>query len=203
MALDLTQELKDMAKAYDLTEKEVLQWYRGAVRSMWGNSIFKRKLEADTVKMVKNTNARSMKRYPMVRRFTCESCGEDYGTSGVELDHKNGENKLTSYDHVENFTKAILFSKPNELQWLCGQQKKTVNKKKVVVASGCHILKGVAEKNPSLTEDQVWAKVEVARIKKYDDIGIALKGKGVVDLPKFKKDQEALLLELLTEEYQK
>ena len=40
----------------------------------------------------------------------------------------------------------------------------------------------------------------MARIKKYEDIGIALKGKGVANLPKFKKDQEALLLEMIHEE---
>lgn len=199
--IDLKQELMEMAEAYGLTEREVLQWYRGAIRSMWGNSIFKRSLEASTVKMVKNDNPRSMKRYPMVKRFTCTSCGLDYGTSGVELDHRTGENKLTSYDHVESFTKTILFSKPDQLQWLCGSQKKTVNKKKVVVQSGCHILKSVGEKNPDLTEAEIRARVEVARIKKYGDIVVALKDRDVVDLPKFKKDQEKLLLELLTKGY--
>jgi hypothetical protein len=201
LSLDIKKELMEMAEAYGLTEKEVLQWYRGAIRSMWGSSIFKRSYEASTVKMVKNDNARSMKRYPMVKRFTCTSCGLDYGTSGVELDHRTGENKLTSYDHVESFTKAILFSKPDQLQWLCGSQKKTVNKKKVVVVSGCHQLKSMAEKNPDLIEAEVRAKVEVARIKKYGDIVVALKDRDVVDLPKFKKDQEKLLLELLTKEY--
>ena len=53
------------------------------------------------------------------------------------------------------------------------------------------------------------AKKELARLKKYKEVEVALRGRGVVSspsgsqkqLPKFKKDQEALLLELLIKEY--
>ena len=199
--IDLEAELKQMAEAYGLTEKEVSTWFRGAVRKMWADSPFKRSYEASTVEMVKNTNLRSMKRYPFTKRFTCSYCNTPYGAVDSELDHKQGENPMKSLGDAESFLRSILLAKPDDLQWMCKDRSRTKNKKKYVYANGCHGKKSLIDKNEGMTWEEACARKEFTRIKKYDDIGIALQERGVVDLPKFKKDQEKLLLELLTKEY--
>ena len=83
--LDLEKELKRMSEAYNIPEKEVVKWFRGAVRQMFSNSVFYRKYVGDVSTLVKNENTRSMKRYPMVKRFTCAICGEQFGSGGIEL----------------------------------------------------------------------------------------------------------------------
>ena len=198
-----------MAKAYGIEEKVVATWWRGVVRQAWGGSPFKRAYEASTVQMVKNTNVRSMKRFPLVKRFTCVGCGVDYGASGVQLDHIEGRNQMKSLADAESFMKAILFSPPDNLNWLCADKSKMVNKKKYVYECGCHSTKSLIDINPEMSLPEAKAKKELARLKKYKEVEVALGGRGVVSspsgsqkqLPKFKKDQEALLLELLIKEY--
>ena len=42
--IDLESELKFMAQEYGLSEKQVLNWWRTAVRQIWANSPFLDKL---------------------------------------------------------------------------------------------------------------------------------------------------------------
>ena len=200
--IDLEAELKQMAEAYNIPEKQVATWWRSAVRQLWSSSPFKRQYEENTVKRITNTNPRTKKRYPIVKRFTCTDCGVDYGTGEMELDHISGENPMKDLSDTEQFFRSILLSKPEALQWMCGDKKKTVNKKKYVYAVGCHGLKTLMEMNPDMSKNEARAKKEFARLKKYDTVQKALKERGVALLPKFIKDQEALLLKLLMKEYE-
>lgn len=200
--IDLEKELEESCKAYGITEKEMSSWFRGAIRKMWADSPMKRSYEASTVEMVKNTNPRSMKRYPFTKRFTCSSCNTPYGAVDSELDHKQGENPMKSLSDAESFLRSILLAKPDDLQWMCKDRSRTKNKKKYVYANGCHGKKSLIDKNEGMTWEEACAGKEFTRIKKYDDIGIALQERGVLELPRFKKDQEKLLLVLLTEEYE-
>ena len=78
--LDLEKELKRMSEAYNIPEKEVVSWWRTAVRQMFSSSVFYRKYIEDSSKLIVNENPRSMKRFPMVKRFTCAICGEEVGS---------------------------------------------------------------------------------------------------------------------------
>ena len=136
--IDLGKEFKRMAEQFEISDKEVLSSVRTMIRSMWSDGVFKLEFLKRNSVLIPNTNTRSMKRFPMVRRYQCAICGEMFGSTEVELDHLVDENSLTSYDHINDFMINIVLTSPDKLQVLC-KDKKT--KKDGVVRFGCHSLK--------------------------------------------------------------
>lgn len=195
--IDLEKELKEMCIEYDVSEKEVLSWFRGAVRSAWGNSPFKRKMEETYKYQVVNNNPRNMKKYPIVSKIDCWYCGKSCSTSGIDLDHVHGNNKLTSMNHVEDFIKSILFVKKDGLQWLCGDGFKTVNKKKVTTSIGCHSVKTQMDLDSNLTKEQAYSYKEANRIERYECVVEKLKELGVTNIPTTKVARRKLLESIL------
>ena len=197
--LDLEKELRRMSEAYGIPEKEVVSWWRTAVRQMFSNSIFYRKYIEDQSTLVKNENTRSMKRYPMVKRFTCVICGKQVGSGDIEIDHIRGGHTNKSLSDAEYFMKAIMFVTPDDIQVLCKDKHKTVNKKKVFVSFGCHSIKTMQESHGCSFEE--------ARVRKEHKLCVTQKRveselfiRGVQEIPKTKVAQNALLLELMLKE---
>ena len=194
--LDLEKELRRMSEAYGIPEKEVVSWWRSAVRQMFSSSIFYRKYIEDQSTLVVNENPRSMKRYPMVKRFTCAICGEQFGSGGIELDHVEGGNTNKSLSDADSFMKAIMFVTPYDIQVLCKDKHKTVNKKKVFVSFGCHSIKTMQESHGCSFEE--------ARVRKEHKLCVTQKRvleelelRGVLVPPKTKVAQNELLLTLM------
>ena len=196
--LDLEKELKRMSEAYGIPEKEVVSWWRSAVRQMFSNSVFYRKYVEDMSTLVKNENTRSMKRYPMVKRFTCAICGEQFGSGGIELDHIDGGNTNKSLSDAESFLKAIMFATPDDVQILCKDRHRVVNKRKTLVSFGCHSLKTFAEKHScSLEEARVRKKhILIGKDKRFKS---ELEARGMI-VPKTIKEQSTVLLEAMLKE---
>ena len=197
--LDLEKELRRMSEAYGIPEKEVVSWWRSAVRQMFSSSIFYRKYIEDQSTLVVNENPRSMKRYPMVKRFTCAICGEQFGSGGIELDHVEGGNTNKSLSDAESFLKAIMFVTPDDVQILCKNRHKVVNKRKTLVRFGCHSIKTMQESHGCSFEE--------ARVRKEHKLCVTQKRvleelelRGVLDAPRTKVAQNALLLELMLKE---
>lgn len=197
--LDLEKELRRMSEAYNIPEKEVVSWWRSAVRQMFSNSIFYRKYIEDQSTLVKNENPRSMKRYPMVKRFTCVICGEQFGSGDIELDHLEGGNSNKSLADADSFIKAIMFVTPEDVQILCKNKHKVLNKRKTLVRFGCHSIKTMQESHGCSFEE--------ARVRKEHKLCVTqkrvledLKQRGVLVPPKTKVAQNALLLELMLKE---
>ena len=136
--IDLGKEFRRMAEEFDIPDKEVLASVRTMIRSMWNDGIFKTSFLKNNSVLIENTNTRSKKRFPMVRRYKCAICGEYFGGTEIELDHLVDENSLTSYDHINDFMTNIVLTSPDKLQVLC-KDKKT--KKDGVVRFGCHQIK--------------------------------------------------------------
>ena len=197
--LDLEKELRRMSEAYGIPEKEVVSWWRTAVRQMFSNSIFYRKYIEDQSTLVKNENTRSMKRYPMVKRFTCAICGEQFGSGGIELDHVEGGNTNKSFSDAESFIKAIMFATPDDVQILCKDKHKVVNKKKTLVSFGCHNLKTFAEKQGCSLEEARVRKKHIL-IGKEKRILEELDIRGVLDAPRTKVAQNEILLTMMLKE---
>lgn len=172
--IDLNTEFRRMAKEFELSDKEVLSSVRTMIRQAWGSSIFKLEFLKRNSELVVNENPRSKKRYPMVRKYRCAICGELFGTSEIELDHVESENALTSYEHINDFMKAIVLTSPDKLQILCKDKKS----KKKVVRFGCHSVKTFSERYGVSFEE---AKAE----------------KETLQLVKEKKDKEYCLLHSL------
>ena len=187
-----------MSEAYNIPEKEVVSWWRSAVRQMFSNSVFYRKYVEDMSTLVKNENTRSMKRYPMVKRFTCEICGEQLGSGGIELDHRLGGNTNKSFSDAESFIKAIMFATPDDVQILCKDKHKVVNKKKTLVSFGCHSLKTYVDMYGGTLEQARVVKEHkiIGKEKRFKD---ELEARGMV-VPKTIKEQSTTLLEAMLNE---
>lgn len=196
--LDLEKELKQMAEAYGIPEKEVISWWRTAVRQMFSNSIFYRKYVEDNSKPIVNENPRSMKRFPIVKRFTCAICGEQVGRGDIEIDHLDGGNTNKSFSDAESFIKAIMFVTPDDIQVLCKDKHKVVNKKKTLVRFGCHSIKTLADKHNCSFEEAKVRKKHIL-IGKEKRLQQELEARGVL-VPKTVKAQSSLLLEIMLSE---
>lgn len=197
--LDLEKELKRMSEAYNIPEKEVVSWWRSAVRQMFSNSIFYRKYIEDQSTLVVNENPRSKKRYPMVKRFTCAICGEQFGGGDIEIDHLEGGNSNKSLSEADSFIKAIMFVTPDDIQVLCKDKYKVVNKKKTLVKFGCHGIKSLQEKNGCSFEEAKVRKKHIL-IAKEKRLQQELEARGVLVPPKTQKAQSELLLTLMLKE---
>ena len=197
--IDINKELKRMAKEFGLTEKEVATNWRNAVRSAWGDSIFKRDFYTKRAVKIKNTNTRSMKRFPTVTKYECAICKGMFSVRETELDHLVDENKMTDLSHANDFMKAIFFTSPDKLQILCKDKKRKVKGKNVVTHFGCHSVKTYSQRygvtfNEALLSKQIinLCKDDSKVIEKLLELGV-LKD----DLPKYKKGRNELLDKLM------
>ena len=141
--IDLGEQFKRMSQEFDIEDKVVLKSVRTMIREAWGSSIFKQEFLKNNSVLVENTNTRSMKRFPYVRRYKCAICGEMFGSTEVELDHIESENTLTSYEHINDFMTNIVLTSPDKLQVLCKDKK---SKKLGVTRFGCHNIKTFSER---------------------------------------------------------
>ena len=141
--IDLGKEFKRMAEEFEISDKEVLSSVRTMIRSMWSDGVFKLEFLKRNSVLIPNTNTRSMKRFPMVRKYRCAICGEMFGSTEVELDHIESENTLTSYEHINDFMTNIVLTSPDKLQVLCKDKK---SKKLGVTRFGCHSVKTFSER---------------------------------------------------------
>ena len=197
--LDLEKELKRMSEAYNIPEKEVVSWWRSAVRQMFSNSIFYRKYIEDSSTLVVNENPRSKKRYPMVKRFTCAICGEQIGSGDLEVDHLEGGNSNKSLSDADSFIKAIMFVTPDDIQVLCKDKHKVVNKKKTLVKFGCHSYKTLQQKVGCSFEEAKVRKQYLLFVKE-NAVEDELKLRGIGVPPKTKAAKNELLLSMLLNE---
>lgn len=141
--IDLGREFRRMADEFEISDKEVLSSVRTMIRSMWSDGVFKLEFLKRNSVLIPNTNTRSMKRFPMVRRYKCAICGEMFGSTEIELDHIESENTLTSYEHINDFMTNIVLTSPDKLQVLCKDRK---SKKLGVTRFGCHNIKTFSER---------------------------------------------------------
>ena len=162
MTIDLGREFRRMAKDFGIDDKEVLSSVRTMIRSTWGDSIFKTEFLKSNSVLIKNTNTRSMKRFPMVRKYRCAICKEYFSGTEVELDHLDSENALTEYEHINDFFKTIVLTSPDKLQVLC-KDKKT--KKLGVTRFGCHGIKTYQERYNVSFEQALAEKKAIKLIK--------------------------------------
>ena len=155
-----------MAEEFDIPDKEVLASVRTMIRSMWSDGIFKTSFLKNNSVLIENTNNRSKKRYPMVRKYKCAICGEYFGGTEIELDHVVSENTLTDYEHINDFFTNIILTSPDKLQVLCKDKK---SKKLGVTRFGCHSIKTYSERyNVSFEEARAEKEAKQLVDKKLD-----------------------------------
>ena len=194
--IDLGKEFKRMAEEFEISDKEVLSSVRTMIRSMWSDGVFKLEFLKRNSVLIPNTNTRSMKRFPMVRRYKCAICGEMFGSTEVELDHIESENTLTSYEHINDFMTNIVLTSPDKLQVLCKDKK---SKKLGVTRFGCHSTKTYSERY-NVSFEEAKAEKEAKRLvdKKLDkqfliDHNVKAENIGSTQLKRRKQIVELLL----------
>lgn len=194
--IDLGKEFKRMAEQFEISDKEVLSSVRTMIRSMWSDGVFKLEFLKRNSVLIPNTNTRSMKRFPMVRKYKCAICGEMFGSTEIELDHIESENTLTSYEHINDFMTNIVLTSPDKLQVLCKDKK---SKKLGVTRFGCHNIKTFSERY-GVDFDTARAEKEAKRLvdKKLDkqfliDHNVKAENIGSTQLKRRKQIVELLL----------
>lgn len=197
--LDVNKELKRMSKDFKIPEKEVVANWRSIVRFAWGKSSFKLKFLKDKALRVKNTNPRSMKRFPTVTKYKCEICDELFGSNEIELDHIESENSLKTFDDAEDFLKVIFFTSTDKLQVLCKDKKRKVGGKNQVVRFGCHSIKTLSERKGISFEEAKIEKVVIDLCKDDKKVVDKLLSLGVKSstIPSTKKGKRELLTKLM------
>ena len=194
--IDLGKEFKRMAEQFEISDKEVLSSVRTMIRSMWSDGVFKLEFLKRNSVLIPNPNTRSMKRFPMVRKYRCAICGEMFGSTEIELDHIESENTLTSYEHINDFMTNIVLTSPDKLQVLCKDKK---SKKLGVTRFGCHSIKTFSERY-GVDFDTARAEKEAKRLvdKKLDkqfliDHNVKAENIGSTQLKRRKQIVELLL----------
>ena len=164
--IDLNKAFEQMAKDFGIEDREVLKSVRTMIRSMWGDSVFKQDFLNNQSVLIENTNPRSKKRFPKVRKYKCAMCGEYFGSQEIELDHLESENALTSYEHINDFFTNIVLTHPDKLQVLCKDKK---SKKLGITHFGCHNIKSYSERYGVSIEEAKATKKAIEMIKQGVD----------------------------------
>lgn len=194
--MSLENHLKNLSESFNVPENKVMSWWRTSVRKAFTKNPFYLKFLEDHCQIIQNTNPRSMKRYPTIKRYQCNHCGGWFSQNDIEIDHKSGEHSCKEYSDAEGFANSILFVDYDDLQILCKDRKKTVKGEKVLSELGCHGIKTLSERN-GISFEEARIRKEFLNIKKLNGVDEALKRWYINDIPKTKQGKEDLLYSLM------
>lgn len=189
--IDLGVEFKRMAEEFEISDKEVFTSVRTMLRRAWGDSVFKQDFLNKQSVLIDNTNTRSMKRFPKVRKYKCAICGGYFGSMEIELDHLVDENSLKSYEDINEFMLNIVLTSPDKLQILC-KDKKT---KKGMSHFGCHNIKTYASRYGISFDEAKATKQAIEIIKNKVDKDYCIKYS--LGVPSKQAERRALIIEHL------
>lgn len=126
------------------SEKALCSAIRSAIRSVWMKHDTKLSYLYERTIPDMNPNTRTK------WLIQCESCGEMFKLSDVEVNHKKGENQLLSFEDVLPFTQSILGVSYDDIEVLC---------------KDCHAVQTYSERYGVTLEE---AKLEKDVIKKIN-----------------------------------
>lgn len=137
------------------TESAFMSFVRSGIRKgLWEKHRVKLGFLEDSVELVVNTNPRSKKRFPKVKKWKCAICGDMFGTNDVEVDHMEGNHSLKTMDDLQTFVTSMIVVTKEELQIVC---------------KPCHKIKSYAEKEGLSFEDAKVVKQVIQIIKDKKD----------------------------------
>ena len=180
---DLEDLIRGICYRFGVSEKDFMADWRMGVRALWDNSSVKRTFHDTRFTLVENTNPKSLKRFPQIKRWECSMCKGLFEKSQTEIDHVLGENSCKTFKDAAEFLHSIALPRsPEDLQILC---------------KDCHSVKTYAERY-KYSIDEARVRKEHIQIKKSAiKVEKALKSLGVIELPKSNAKRVALLLELM------
>ena len=133
------------------TEAAFLSYIRGGIRRhLWAKNPVKLEFIKESRRQIVNPNPKNRTRFPTVWGATCESCGKDFATKDMEVDHKTGEYSLRKVEDIQSFVEGIVFVRKEDLALLC---------------KPCHKSKTYAERTGMSIKDAMIEKQAIAICK--------------------------------------
>lgn len=164
------------------TQAKYMAWVRGGIRKgLWNRHPIKLNYLKSKGVMKENTNPRSMKRFPKVKKFECEECKRFFSTQEVEVDHKEGNKSLKSMDDLRSFIESMIEVRQEDLQILC----KT-----------CHKVKSFSERNGISFEEAEAEKAAISVLKDKKDKAWLIE-RGITPESNQKKRRQQIVEEIL------
>lgn len=180
---DLEDLLRAICFEFGVSEKDFMSDWRLGVRELWSVSTLKRTAHSERYILVENKNPKSMKRFPMVKRWKCEICLGLFSKDETELDHVLGENPCRTFSDAADFLHSIALPRNKaDLQVLCKE---------------CHGIKTYAERYKVTLEEARIKKLIASLRKSKTAQENKLKELGIQEIPKSAAARERLLTELL------
>lgn len=138
------------------TEAKYMSWIRGGIRrGLWNKHPIKLEFLNENTFLVKNTNPRSMKRFPEVKKCKCNLCGDILSPSLIEVDHRSGGNySLKNSRDIGPFIRSVIEVVKEDLQAIC---------------KPCHKNKSYADKQGITYKEATAIKKAIAIIKAKED----------------------------------
>lgn len=133
------------------TEAAFLSYIRGGIRRhLWAKNPVKLQFIKESRRQIVNPNPNNRKRFPTVWGAVCESCGKEFATKDMEVDHKTGEYSLRKVEDIQSFVEGIVFVRMQDLALLC---------------KPCHKAKTYAERSGMSVEDAIIEKQAIVLMK--------------------------------------
>ena len=133
------------------TEAAFLSYIRGGIRRhLWAKNPVKLQFIKESRRQIVNPNPNNRKRFPTVWGAVCESCGKEFATKDMEVDHKTGEYSLRKVEDIQSFVEGIVFVRMQDLALLC---------------KPCHKSKTYAERTGMSIQDAMIEKQAIAICK--------------------------------------
>lgn len=169
------------------TYSAFMSYLRGGIRrGLWNKHPLKLEFFSEQRVRIPNTNPRSMKAHPTVWGGQCSICKGVFKDNFLEVDHvKEKGSSFKEYSDLSNFVTDMVLITKEDLRIVCKDCHTIVNHQQ---ATGYSFEKAKKDK-------------EFIEIKKTKEFESHLRKLGVTEIPKYKKDQEKLLRELMLESY--
>lgn len=101
------------------SEASFWSWVRGVLRKGWSKHPVKHLYMQGQRRREKNTNPKSMTRFPEVWVVDCEICRKACKTGEVEVDHKTMAGSFTTLDEIKDFAERLFLIDFDSIRVLC------------------------------------------------------------------------------------
>lgn len=162
------------------TESSFMSWIRGGIRrGLWNKSPVKLEFLKEHRRQIPNPNPKGRK--PTVWGGDCALCGETFIESKLQVDHKQGNHKLTSIEDIQDFIEGIVLVGRDGLQMAC---------------KDCHDIKSYSDKY-GISFEEARAEKMAIQIGKDKQDRQWLIDKGIEPMSNIKLRREQIVKRLL------
>ena len=101
------------------TEAKFIAYIRGVLRKGWGRYPLKINFKNSIRYQVKNTNPKSMRRFPMIWVMDCAICNKPFSSNDIEIDHIGDNGTFRTINDIESYARHLFMLTPDKMRGLC------------------------------------------------------------------------------------